>query len=217
MIRMIRMIRRPASMGALVTAALVLALPSHTRAQAVPRASGHPAVTGTKWVIDPVHSQIDFRVRHLVGRVRGTFTDWYGIIVTKDQDWTHGTVNVSAQTASLSTGNAYRDADLRSARFFAVDSFPSLTFESTDIVASDSTVEIGGILTIKGRAHHVVLTGQFRGIAVDPDRHPRIAFDASTVIDRRDYGMIWNEWLAAGPVIGNEVEITIAIEAVQTK
>lgn len=194
--------------------ALALALPSQTTAQAV-GASSRPATTGTKWVVDPVHSQIDFRVRHLVGRVRGTFTDWYGIIVTKDRDWTHGTVNVSAQTASLSTGNAYRDADLRSARFFAVDSFPSLTFEGTGIVATDSTVEIGGILTIKGRARHVVLTGQFRGIAVDADRHPRIAFDASTVVDRRDYGMIWNEWLAAGPVIGNEVEITIAIEAVR--
>jgi polyisoprenoid-binding protein YceI len=213
---MIRMIGRPVGMGALVTAALVLALQSQTRAQAVPRVSSHPAATGTKWVIDPVHSQVDFRVRHLVGRVRGTFTDWYGMIVTQDRDWTHGTVNMSAQTASLTTGNPYRDADLRSARFFAVDSFPSLTFESTGIVATDSTVEIGGILTIKGRARHVVLTGQFRGIAVDPDRHPRIAFDASTVVDRRDYGMIWNEWLAAGPVIGNEVEITIAIEAVRT-
>ena len=201
----------------LVAAALVLTLASQATAQAVDRASGRPPTTGTKWVVDPVHSQIDFRARHLVGRVRGTFTDWYGIIVTKDRDWTHGTVNVSAQTASLSTGNAYRDADLRSPRFFAVDSFPSLTFESTGIVATDSTVEIGGILTIKGRARHVVLTGQFRGIAVDPDRHARIAFDASTVVDRRDYGMTWNEWLAAGPVIGNDVEITIAIEAVQTK
>jgi polyisoprenoid-binding protein YceI len=69
------------------------------------------ASLGLRWVVDPVHSQIDFRLRHLVGRVQGTFIDWYGLIVTKDRDWTHGTMNVSAQTASLNTGNAYRGGD----------------------------------------------------------------------------------------------------------
>jgi polyisoprenoid-binding protein YceI len=167
-------------------------------------------------VVDPVHSQIDFRVRHLVGRVQGTFVDWYGVIVTKDQDWVHGTVNVSAQTASLSTGNAYRDADLRSDRFFAADSFPMLTFESTGIVATDSTVEIGGILTIKGHARRVLLSGQFRGVARDAEGHERIAFDASTRINRRDFGISWTDFVGANTTIGDEVEITIAIEAVRT-
>jgi polyisoprenoid-binding protein YceI len=191
--------------------------PPVARGQAVPaRASSRPPETGTRWVVDPVHSQIDFRVRHLVGRVQGTFIDWYGIIVTKDQDWTHGTVNVSAQTASLSTGNAYRDADLRSDRFFAVDSFPMLTFESTGIVATDSTVEIGGILTIRGHARRVRLSGQFRGVARDAEGHERIAFDASTRINRRDFGINWTDFVGANTTIGDEVEITIAIEAVRT-
>jgi polyisoprenoid-binding protein YceI len=166
-------------------------------------------------VVDPVHSQINFRVRHLVGRVQGTFVDWYGIIVTTDPDWTHGTVKVTAQTASLTTGNAYRDADLRSNRFFAVDSFPQLTFEGTGIVATDSTVELGGTLTIKGHARHVVLTGQFRGVALDPEGHQRIAFDASTRINRRDFGITWTDFVGANTTIGDEVEITIAIEAVR--
>jgi polyisoprenoid-binding protein YceI len=196
--------------------ALALAAPRDARAQTRVRASSHPSAAGTHWIVDPVHSQIDFRVRHLLGRVRGTFVDWYGVLVTKDRDWTHGTVNVSAQTASLNTGNAYRDADLRSDRFFAVDSFPTLTFESTGIVATDSTVEVGGILTIKGHARQVLLTGQFHGIARDAEGHERIAFDASTRVNRRDFGMSLTQIVGAQTVIGDDVEITIAIEAVRT-
>jgi polyisoprenoid-binding protein YceI len=205
-------VNRLASLG---LTALVVGVACAEAQTVAARPSSQPPATGTKWVVDPVHSQIDFRVRHLVGRVQGTFVDWYGIIVTNDLDWTHGTVNVSAQTASLSTGNAYRDADLRSDRFFAVDSFPKLTFESTGIVATDSTVEIGGILTIKGHARHVVLTGQFHGVALDPDGRQRLAFDASTHINRRDFGISWTDFVGANTAIGDEVEITIAIEAVR--
>ena len=177
--------------------------------------AGAPAPGDTRWVVDPVHSQVDFRVRHLVGRVRGTFRDWYGLLVTRDTDWTAGTVSVSAQTRSLDTGNALRDADLRSNRFFAVDSFPSLTFRSTGIRTSDSTVQVRGILTIKGHAHPVVLTGQFLGIGRDAEGHQRIGFDASTTVDRRDYGMEWNQTVGGRDLIGNDVEISIAIEAVR--
>ncbi len=199
----------------LILGVLTLALPVTLTAQAVTRASREAAEAGSHWVVDPVHSQLEFRVRHLLGWVRGTFVDWYGILVTNDSDWTRGTVNVSAQTASLSTGNAYRDADLRSNRFFAVDSFPKLTFESTGIVARDSTVQIGGILTIKGHARQVLLTGQFNGIARDPEGHQRIAFEANTKVDRRDFGMSLRELAGSQVVIGDSVEVSIAIEAVR--
>lgn len=182
---------------------------------AIARASSQIPSTGTRWLVDPVHSQVDFRVRHLVGRVRGTFDDWFGVIVTQDDDWTHGTVNVTVHTRSVNTGNRNRDADLRSDRFFATDSFPRLTFESTGIVATDSTVEIGGILTIKGRARHVVLTGQYRGTAKDYVGEKRIAFDATTVVNRRDFGLTYSEIVNGVPGIGDDVEITIAIEAIR--
>jgi polyisoprenoid-binding protein YceI len=199
--------------------ALFLSVPPHSTAQARPadvaRASSRIPSTGTRWIVDPVHSQVDFRVRHLVGRVRGTFDDWYGVIVTQDDDWTRGTVNVAVQTRSVNTGNAHRDADLRSDRFFAADSYPRMTFESTGIVATDSTVEIGGILTIRGRARHVVLTGQYRGTARDYVGEKRIAFDASTVVDRREFGLAYSEMVNGVPGIGNEVEVTIAIEAIR--
>jgi polyisoprenoid-binding protein YceI len=194
--------------------ALALSLTPSAGAQTT-RPSSHPPAGGTRWVVDPVHSQVDFRVRHLLGRVRGTFTRWYGIIVTQDSAWTHGTVNVSVQTGSINTGNAYRDADLRSGRFFAVEQYPQMTFESTGIVATDSTVEIGGILTLRGRSRHVVLTGQYRGIAKDREGHQRIAFDATTLIDRRDFGLTYNEVVDGVAGIGNDAEITIALEAVR--
>lgn len=147
--------------------------------------------------------------------MRGTFTKWYAVLLTTDPDWTRGTVQVSVQTGSLNTGNTHRDADLRSDRFFAADSFPMLTFEGTGIVATDSTVVLMGVLTIKGQSRPVTLSGQYRGIARDQEGHERIAFDATTTVDRRDYGIGWNETVAGNPLIGNEVEITIAIEAVR--
>lgn len=195
--------------------AWMLAVPQAPAAQTVGRPPTAAPQTDTKWVVDLVHSQVDFRVRHLIGRVRGTFTRWYAVLVTTGPNWTQGTVQVSAQTASLNTGNAYRDADLRSDRFFAVDSFPSLTFQGTGIVATDSAVDLRGVLTIRGHSHPVTLSGQYRGIAKDREGHERIAFDATTVVDRRDYGISWNEMVAGNPLIGNEVEITIAIEAVR--
>lgn len=168
-----------------------------------------------RWVVDIVHSQIDFRVRHLVGRVRGSFSNWYAVITTDTRGWRSGRVDVTVQTASLNTGNALRDADLRSERFFAVNSFPEMTFRGTGLSMTDTTAEIVGILTIKGRSHPARFTGQFRGAAEDTEGHERIAFDATTSIDRRDYGMEWNSIVGANSLIGNEVEVTIALEAVR--
>jgi len=194
----------------LAALAVTLAAPA-ALGQAVPEPASSTAAT--KWVVDPVHSQVDFRIRHLVGRVRGTFTDWYGLLETQNRDWTHGTVRVTVQTRSLDTGNKYRDADLRSSRFFAVDSFPQMTFESTRIIARGSSVELRGVLTIKGRSRPIVLKGAYRGIARDREGHERIGFEASTTIDRRDYGITWNEVVAGVSTIGNDVDITITIEA----
>lgn len=208
-----------AARAGVLTLALLAVLTADGGAQVgadqVARASSRIPSTGTRWLVDPAHSQVDFRVRHLVGRVRGTFDDWFGVIVTQDDDWTRGTVNVTVQTRSVNTGNANRDADLRSDRFFATDSFPRMTFESTGIVATDSTVEIGGILTIKGRSQHVVLTGQYRGTAKDYVGQKRIAFDATTGVNRRDFGLEYAEMVNGVPGIGDEVEITIALEAIR--
>jgi polyisoprenoid-binding protein YceI len=209
------MMPRHAGLAGAFLVAWMLTVAQPAAAQTVGATPTAAPQTATKWVVDLVHSQVDFRVRHLIGRVRGTFSRWYAVLVTTGPNWTGGTVQVSVQTASLNTGNAYRDADLRSNRFFAVDSFPSLTFQGTGIVATDSTLDLRGVLTIKGHSNPVTLSGQYRGIAKDREGHERIAFDASTLVDRRDYGIRWNETVAGNPVVGDEVEITIAIEAVR--
>ena len=105
--------RRIARVAALAVAALALAGPAAAQSTPAPatRVSSVPPKTGTRWIVDLVHSQVEFRVRHLLGRVRGSFTRWYGVIATQSEDWTHGTVNVQVQTASINTGNGYRDAD----------------------------------------------------------------------------------------------------------
>ncbi|HSB55739.1 MAG TPA: YceI family protein [Gemmatimonadales bacterium] len=173
---------------------------------------------GSGWRVDPAHSEVGFRIRHLVGRVRGQFTDWEGIIVTKDTDWTHGTVNVTVRTKSINTGNPSRDMDLRSPRFFAVDSFPTMTFESTGLVTSTdlgNNFEMSGLLTIKGHTHPVVFKGQYRGLQRDMNGKERLAFDGTSYINRKDYGITWNQVVEAGNLLSDDVEIEISLEAVR--
>ena len=199
--------------GSLV--ALLTARAPYATAQDAPPASLAARAAESKWVVDMVHSQVDFAVRHLVGRVRGTFERWYAVLSTPSGDWRSGTVAVTVQTASLNTGNAYRDADLRSDRFFAVTRYPTMTFEGTGFVVTDSALTVNGMLTIKGHTKRVALAGQYRGIAKDAEGHERIAFEATGAVDRRDFGISWNEKVAGTAMIGDTVQITIGLEAVR--
>ena len=205
---------RVAGLSAVGLAALWVGVPAATAQVA---SSLGPTKPDAKWVVDMVHSQVDFGVRHLVGRVRGTFDKWYAVLTTKENDWKQGTVKVSVQTASLNTGNSYRDADLRSDRFFDVQRYPRMTFEGSEFAVADSTLTVSGILTIKGHSKPITLTGQYRGIAKDNDGHERIAFEATGEVDRRDFGIQWNENVAGKDLVGNMVSITVGIEAVRTR
>ncbi|MBP2648728.1 MAG: hypothetical protein H6Q77_2352 [Gemmatimonadetes bacterium] len=174
-----------------------------------------PAAGGVHWVVDPDHSEVTFRIRHLVGRVRGSFTRFNATLVTSTDDWRTGTVNVYIQTKSIDTNNPTRDDDLRSPRFFAADSFPLIIFESTGIVAADNSFEMGGLLTIKGKTHPVVLKGEYRGLATDPGGKERLAFEGSTRIDRKEFNLAWNQAVESGAMLGDDVEIEIALEAMR--
>ncbi len=207
----------------LLLAGLAVALPGGLQAQqpdaarpADQRRTFTRQPAGTAWRIDPTHSEVGFRIRHLLGRVRGQFTDWSGVIVTRGEDWTRGTVNISIRSRSIDTNNRGRDADLRSPRFFAADSFPEITFESTGIVAQDNRFEMSGLLTIRGHTHPVVFTGEYAGIGRDHNGKERIAFDGTAMLDRRDFGITWNLPLDRGTRLGEEVEIEVAVEAVRS-
>lgn len=206
-----------AGTGAAGLATLLMTAASVATAQVAPQTSIGRPTPDTKWVVDMVHSQVGFGVRHLVGRVRGVFDKWYAVLTTKEDDWRQGAVKVSVQTASLNTGNAYRDADLRSERFFDVQRYPKMTYEGTGFAVADSTLTVTGILTIRGHSKPITLTGQYRGIARDRDGHERIAFEATGEVDRRDFGINWNESVAGTDLVGNAVEITVGIEAVRVR
>lgn len=165
------------------------------------------------WAIDPKHSEVTFRIRHFVTKVRGRFTDWSGTINGDPQDWSTGTVAVVIKAASINTGNDNRDADLRSAHFFSVDTFPEITFTSSKVEVSGESISITGDLTMRGITRPVVLQGNYLGLAPEKPRE-KVGFEASTTINRTDYGIIWNRAVeGGGMMLGDEVEISISIEA----
>ena len=172
--------------------------------------------TPAVWQIDAGHSDISFRIRHFMSRVRGTFNQWEGTITGDSTDWADASVSVTIQSASIDTGHERRDGDLRSDNFFDAANHPTITFKSTSVERRGSDLVITGDLTIKGVTRPVVLQGQFLGSASSTQGRARIGFEASTRIDRTAFGVTWNRALEGGGVmLGDEVEIELAIEAVR--
>jgi len=170
----------------------------------------------TTWRTDPTHSRMSFRVRHLVGKVEGNFANWDAVLHTNGADWTKGAADVSVRTNSIATRSAQRDADLRSPRFFDVKKFPMMTFYSTGVLRTDDVVEMGGLLTIKGITKPVVLRGLFLGRGKGADGRERMGFEASTVIKRKDFGLMYSEMIDGLPIVGDEATITIEVEAIRS-
>jgi polyisoprenoid-binding protein YceI len=198
-------------MIALASALVVLALP----VQASPRQPPvTPDTTPAAWQIDVGHSDISFRIRHFMSRVRGTFNQWEGTITGDSTDWANATVSVTIQAGSIDTGHERRDNDLRSDNFFDVANHPTITFRSTRVEKQGDDLRITGDLTIKGVTRPVVLTGRFLGSMAAGQGRARAGFEASTKIDRTAYGVTWNRALEGGGLmLGDEVEIELAVEA----
>ncbi|KRC66617.1 polyisoprenoid-binding protein [Aeromicrobium sp. Root236] len=170
--------------------------------------------TGT-WTIDPSHTEIGFSVRHLVSKVRGKFEGFEGTIVTKD-DITASSVNVTVDLNTINTGTADRDNHLRSADFFEVESHPTMTFVSTNIIQkSDTDFVVVGDLTIKGVTKPVELATEFLGEGGDPWGGTRVGIEATAEISRKEFGIDFNIPLEGGKVmVGDKISIHINAEAV---
>ena len=169
----------------------------------------------TTYKIDPVHSELTFRIRHLLGRVAGTFGEWSGVVNIDEKTPANSTVSVDIKTASIDTRVDARDKHLRSADFFEAEKFPTITFRSTNVTVQGKTIRVVGDLTIRGRTKPVVLVGSYEGKFKDPWGKMRTAFIASTTINRQDFGVAFNGPFETIGQIGDEVWIEIAIEAVQ--
>jgi len=178
-----------------------------------------PVVRGYQagtWVIDPVHSEVGFTVRHLmVSKVRGRFGDFSGTIVTTD-DPLASSVHAVVELASVDTGNADRDAHLRSADFFETEQHHTLEFRSTGVRAEGDGFVVDGELSLHGVTRPVSLALEINGFqAATPFGDSRVGFSATASIDRRDFGIVYNAALEGGGVaLSNTVNVHLEVEAV---
>jgi polyisoprenoid-binding protein YceI len=171
------------------------------------------------WKIDPQHSSAQFAVRHMaISTVRGAFSKVTGTVALDDKDITKSTVDVSIDVSTVDTREPARDNDLRSDRFFDVAHYPTLTFKSKKVEqVALGKLKVTGDLTIRGVTKEVVLDVDGPTAPVkDPWGNQRVAVNATTKINRQDYGVKWNATLDnGGVVVGDDVNITIDVELVK--
>ena len=174
---------------------------------------------GAPWQIDPVNSTAQFSVRHLmIANIRGEFSKVSGVVYLDENDLTRSTVEVSVDTATINTRELQRDAHLRSADFFDVANYPTMTFRSRRVVpAGESKFKVDGDLTIRGVTREVTFDVQGPTPAIkDPAGRQRVGVSATARINRKDFGLQWNKTLEGGGVlVGDEVAITIDLELVK--
>ena len=164
------------------------------------------------WRVDPVHSSIEFRVRHrVIETVKGRFLDFDGVVVPGERPRMAGSIRV----ASLDTHHAERDDHLRSSDFFDAERYPEMVFESTSVeLSDDGALVVVGLLTIRRIARPIQLIGTFRGLEVGLDGRERIAFELRGSLNRHDYGLTWNRLLESGGVlVGNTIDLARDVAA----
>lgn len=166
--------------------------------------------------IDKSHTEIGFQVRHLITRVRGRFSDFEGTIAFDADSPERSSVAFSVQTASIDTNEPQRDQHLRSGDFFLVEEHPTLTFRSSRIEKTGADrFDVAGTLTLRGVAKEIVLPVTFLGTAKDPWGNERIAFEAETTLNRKEFGLNWNAALETGGfLVGDDVKVSLSIQAV---
>jgi polyisoprenoid-binding protein YceI len=170
------------------------------------------------WKIDPLHSDIHFKVRHLViSTVTGEFKKFEGTVETTGDDFSNAKITFSAETGSVDTNNEKRDNDLRHEDFFDVARYPALRFVSTIFgPVSDTEYLLKGKLTIKGGTKPVDLKVIFGGRAIDREGMERAGFEVSGMVNRYDYGLVWGLLTESGAIIlGEDVRIHANIELIK--
>ncbi|MCU1254880.1 MAG: YceI [Candidatus Angelobacter sp.] len=172
--------------------------------------------TTTTWNIDPVHSVAEFKVKHMmISNVKGQFAIVTGILSLDEGDVTRSRVEASLDAASVNTRDAQRDAHLKSADFFDVEKFPTLSFKSTRVSRTgDGELAVGGDLTIRGITRAVVFNVEGpTAPGKDPWGNTRVGLSATTKVNRKDFGLTWNAALETGGIlVGDEVTITLDVQ-----
>jgi polyisoprenoid-binding protein YceI len=177
-----------------------------------------PAAIGT-WNIDPVHSHAQFKVKHMmISNVKGEFTAVTGSLSYDSADITKSGVNASIDAKTINTGDAQRDAHLKSPDFFDVEKFPALTFKSTRVSKKGAgELAVAGDLTLHGVTRNVVFDVEGPSAPMkDPWGNTRVGLSATTKINRKDFGLTWNAALETGGIlVGDEVTITLDVQFIK--
>jgi len=176
-----------------------------------------PTITPTRtYHIDKAHSEATFQVRHLLTKVRGRFSDFEGSITLDEEQPERSSVALTIQAASIDTNEPTRDTHLRSADFFSVDEFATLTFRSAEVASKGSgRLEVTGDLTIRGITKRIVVSVTLLGKAHDPWGKDRAGFEAEFTINRKEFGLVWNAALETGGfLVGDDVRVSLSIQAV---
>jgi polyisoprenoid-binding protein YceI len=176
-------------------------------------------MTTKNWVLDPTHSEVQFKIKHLmITNVTGSFDIFNVTAQTEDEDFTKAKLSFRADVNSISTNNEQRDAHLKSADFFDAEKFPQIKFEATrtENVDGDGSYELYGDLTIRDVTKNVKLSVEFGGVVKDPYGNTKAGFTINGKINRKDFGLTWNAVTeAGGVVVGEEVKIAAEIQLIE--
>ena len=167
-----------------------------------------------KWSLDPMHSEVQFKVKHLViSTVTGTFKMFDGSLTTENEDFTGADISFSLDVNSVDTNQKDRDNHLKSAEFFNADAFPAISFKSTSFTKSGDDYQLEGHLTVKDVTKPVSLDVEFGGIATDFYGNVKAGFEVTGKINRKEFGLTWDGITEAGAiVVGEDIKLAINVQ-----
>lgn len=172
------------------------------------------------WALDPTHSEIQFKIKHLmITNVTGSFDLFNVTAQTEDEDFTKAKISFTADVNSISTNNEQRDTHLKSADFFEAEKYPRIKFTATktENIDNDGSYELYGDLTIRDVTKNVKLSVEFGGVVKDPYGNTKAGFSLHGKINRKDFGLNWNAVTEAGGiVVSEEVRIACEIQLIET-
>lgn len=168
-----------------------------------------------KWTIDPAHSEIGFSVKHMmISKVKGSFESFEAVVEANEEDLNGALIDFKINVASINTNNEDRDNHLRSADFFDAETYPEIKFSANDITKKGTEYELTGDLTIKGVTRPVTFEVEYGGKGTNPWGQEVVAFSAEGKVNRRDFGLTWNQALETGGVlVGEDIKISLELEA----
>ena len=167
-----------------------------------------------KWTVDTAHSEVGFSVKHMmISKVKGAFTSYEATVEANEEDLQGALIDFKIDVASIDTSNTDRDNHLRSADFFDAEQFPYITFKANDIIKKGDEYELTGDLTMKDVTRPVTFEVEYGGKATNPWGVEVVAFNVEGKVNRRDFGLTWNQTLETGGVlVGEDIKISLELE-----